>query len=104
MNPPSATAGTAADVWEVLDRLVDDVAQMARSGAAQETFYHELLRRSVDALSALGGAYWEVRANDFARRAAYVAAGPSAGVAAAATAATSDSQHHRFLEWVVRQD
>src|SRR6187455_1480409 len=92
MNPPSATAGNAADVWEVLDHLLDDVSQMARSGAAPEAFYFELLRRSVDAVSALGGAAWEFQQGTLVRRGAYTA-----------TDAALDLAHHPLLDWAVRR-
>src|SRR5262245_58946949 len=74
MNPAAAAAGTIADTWDVLDRLVEDVAQLARNGLTPEAFGHELLRRSVDALTALGGAAWEVRGGDVALQATYFSA------------------------------
>lgn len=73
MKPLSLSAGNDADVWEVFDRLVDDIARLAKSGSDRESFDRELLRRSVDALSALGGVIWEIRSGAFSQRAVYVA-------------------------------
>ena len=72
MKPLSLSAGNDADVWEVFDRLVDDIARLAKSDSDRESFDRELLRRSVEALSALGGVIWESRSGVFSQRAVYV--------------------------------
>lgn len=98
MNPLSA--GNAADAWDVLDRLVDDVAHLSRSGVARQAFYHELLRRAVDALAALGGAAWDSSTDQPVRHAFFTTADSGGDWVLPANDVRSESLHRQLLEWV----
>lgn len=102
MNPLSLAASTHSDVWDVLDRLLDDLARLAKGSGSQDAFDHELLRRSVEALSALGAAFWDHREKDFVRRAVFIAPGaPSTSVAVLHESA--DAAHRRILQAAVQR-
>jgi multidrug efflux pump subunit AcrA (membrane-fusion protein) len=46
------------DTWREIDALVDEIAELARSGLPLDRFATALLQRTVTALAAPGGAFW----------------------------------------------
>ena len=49
---------TAADDWREIERLVDELSQLAAQQPDRSDFYHQLLPRSIQLLAADGGAVW----------------------------------------------
>ncbi len=54
----SVNQQTVEDTKAQIRGLVNEIAQLAKSGATAEEFYPELLSRIITALAAAGGAIW----------------------------------------------
>jgi multidrug efflux pump subunit AcrA (membrane-fusion protein) len=46
------------ETWDEIDRLVEEIARLARANLSPQKFYSELIERAVSALAASGGAAW----------------------------------------------
>lgn len=103
MNPPGVAAGTVADTWDVLDRLIEDAAQLSHRPLTPEAFAHELLRRAVDALAAQGAACWAAESGDVVFTAAYAAAGTQPALARRLTQTVPEPTRRELLRRLLRR-
>lgn len=103
MNPTGAAAGTVADTWDVLDRLIEDAAQLSLRNFTPEAFAHELLRRAVDALAAQAAACWEAQSSEYVLQAAYAAPGTATPLARRVAQTAPDSTRRELLDRLVRR-
>ena len=60
---PESELDQSDSSWQQIERLIDEIADLASSEVAPPSFHSELLERAVTALAAVGGAIW-IRQSD----------------------------------------